>query len=60
MGGIRTMKTWCVDFKNDNFGITIDAKTEEQAWEKAIKIANDPCCWKDRRKRVVDTVFQCN
>jgi hypothetical protein len=27
------MKTWCVDFKNDNFGITIDAKTEEQAWK---------------------------
>jgi hypothetical protein len=27
---------------------------------KAIKIANDPCHWKDRRKRVVDTVFQCN
>ncbi|MBS7122841.1 MAG: hypothetical protein KH086_00520 [Coprobacillus sp.] len=57
---MRNMKTWCVDFKNDNFGITIDAKTEEQAWEKAIKIANDPCHWKDRRKRVVDTVFQCN
>lgn len=53
------MKTWCVDFKNDNFGITIDAKTEEQAWEKAIEIANNPYYWKDRKRRIVETVFEC-
>lgn len=37
------MKTWCIDFENEELGISVDAKTKEQATE----IAENPCNWKD-------------
>lgn len=29
------MRTWCVDFENEEFGISVDARTKEQAVEIA-------------------------
>ena len=31
------MKTWCIDFENEELGISVDAKTKEQAVEIAEK-----------------------
>lgn len=35
------MKTWCVDFENEELGISVDVKTKEQA----VEIAENPCNW---------------
>lgn len=48
------MKTWCVDFENEELGISVDAKTKEQA----VKIAENPCNWKDGKKRKVFSVYE--
>lgn len=53
MGG-KIMKTWCIDFENEELGISVDAKTKEQA----VEIAENPCNWKDRKKRKVSSVYE--
>ena len=40
--GGNSMKTWCVDFENEELGISVDAKTKEQAVE-------NPCNWKEEK-----------
>jgi hypothetical protein len=52
--GENNMKTWCVDFENEELGISVDAKTKEQA----VKIAENPCNWKDGKKRKVFSVYE--
>lgn len=41
------MKTWCIDFENEELGISVDARTKEQA----VEISENPCNWKDGKKR---------
>ena len=53
MGG-NNMRTWCVDFENEELGISVDAKTKEQA----VEIAENPCNWKDGKKRKVSSVYE--
>lgn len=31
------METWCIDFENEELGISVDAKTKEQAAQIAEK-----------------------
>lgn len=38
MGG-KIMRTWCIDFENEELGISVDAKTKE----RAVEIAENPC-----------------
>lgn len=40
------MKTWCIDFENEELGISVDARTKEQA----VEISENPC--KDRKSVV--------
>lgn len=53
MGG-NNMKTWCIDFENEELGISVDANTKEQA----VEIAENPCNWKDGKKRKVSSVYE--
>lgn len=48
------MRTWCVDFENEELGISVDAKTKEHA----VEIAVNPCNWKDGKKRKVFSVYE--
>jgi len=48
------MKTWCIDFENEELGISVDAKTKE----RAVEIAENPCNWKDGKKRKVSSVYE--
>ena len=48
------MRTWCVDFENEELGISVDAKTKEHA----VEIAENPCNWKDGKKRKVFSVYE--
>ena len=48
------MRTWCIDFENEELGISVDAKTKEQA----VEIAENPCNWKDGKKRKVSSVYE--
>lgn len=48
------METWCVDFENEELGISVDAKTKEQA----VEIAENSRNWKDGKKRKVSSVYE--
>ena len=48
------MRTWCIDFENEEPGISVDAKTKE----RAVEIAKYPCNWKDGKKRKVSSVYE--
>lgn len=52
--GGKIMRTWCVDFENEELGIYVYARTKEQA----VEIAKNPCNWKDGKKRKVSSVYE--
>lgn len=52
--GGNNMRTWCVDFENEELGISVDARTKEQA----VEIAEKHCNWKDGKKRKVSSVYE--
>ena len=46
------MKWFSIDFKNDSFGICIQARSEEDA----KRIVENPLNWKDRKPRIIDSI----
>lgn len=48
------MRTWCINFESEELGISVDAKTKEQA----VEIAENPRNWKDGKKRKVSSVYE--
>ena len=55
-GGLTMKKYFSIDFENDNYGICIPAKSEEEA----RKIAENPKNWKDGKKRIISYIREDN